>query len=171
MSKKLLTILEGAAVIALGILMAIFGGQAVLDVYFGVLFVIAGVGLIVFSITTLVKTKLLPFGAVFGACAATIIGSFLLANYYSFGYLVYTLVLLIIAAGFALALYGIYTIVKLSVVYGVGQIVIGAAAATLGFCYLFVAGFYTWFWIIVGVLVAVYGLVVILGALFNKKED
>ncbi len=170
MNKKLLTILEGCAVIALGVLMAIFGGQKVLDVYFGVLFVVAGAGLTAFSIATLVKTKLLPFGAVFGASASILIGTFLLASYYSFANLVYTIVLLIIAAGMALVLYGIYTIVKFSVVYGIGQLVIGAAAAALGFCYIYIASFYKWFWIIIGILVAVYGVVTIVGAIL-KKED
>lgn len=169
-NQKLFTIIEGAAVIALGVLVAIFGGQTVMDIYFGVLFVILGVGLAIFAIATLVKTKLLNFGVVFLACAAALIGVFLLIKQYSFAYLVYTLILLIIAAGSALVFYGIYTMIKFSVFYGIGQLVVGAAAIALGACYLTIPEFYKWFWIIVGVLVAAYGVLVIVGAFLNKKE-
>ena len=65
MSKKVLGIIEGAVVIALGVLIAIFGGQRVMDIYFGVLFVIAGAILLAFGIATLIKTKLLSFGITF----------------------------------------------------------------------------------------------------------
>ena len=170
MNKKLLGILEGAAAIVLGVLVAIFGGQAVLDVYFGVLFVIAAAGILAFAIVGLVRTKILLFPALFVGISLGLIGSFMLANYYSFGYLVYTLVLLVIAAGFALVFYGIYTLVKFNVFYGIGQIVIGGALSALGFCYIFVAGFYQWFWVIVGVLIAVYGLVYAIAALLNKTD-
>ena len=170
MNKKLLGILEGAAAIVLGVLVAIFGGQAVLDVYFGVLFVIAAAGILAFAIVGLVRTKILLFPALFVGIALGLIGSFMLANYYSFGYLVYTLVLLVIAAGFALVFYGIYTLVKFNVFYGIGQIVIGGALSTLGFCYIFVGGFYKWFWVIVGVLIAVYGLVYAIAAILNKTD-
>ena len=170
MSKKVLGIIEGAVIIVLGVLIAIFGGQAVLDIYFGVLFVIAGAALLALSIGILAKTKLLNFGLLFLSFAALIIGSFLLAKYYSIDYIIYTLVLLIIAAGAALVFFGVYSITKRLVFTGIGQIVIGAAAITVGFLYIFVPEFIKWFWIIVGVLVAVYGVIFLLSAIF-KKED
>ena len=170
MSKKVLGIIEGAVVIALGVLIAIFGGQAVMDIYFGVLFVIAGAILLAFGIATLIKTKLLSFGITFGAVAALLFGSLLLARLLSIDFFFYVLVWLIVAAGGALVLYGIYTIVKLSVFYGIGQIVVGAAASTLGLCYLYVEGFAKVFWIIIGVLVAVYGVFMVLSTIFAKEE-
>lgn len=170
MNKKLLGVIEGALVIALGVLIAIFGGQEVMDIYFGVVFIVAGAGLLTFAIVGLVKTKVLSFAITFFAFAALLLGIFLVARYYSFGYLVYTLILLIIAAGGALIFKGVYTIVKYSVIYGIGQIVVGAAAITLGILYLTVPEFYTVFWIIVGVLVALYGVVMVVGALVNKED-
>lgn len=170
MNKKLLGIIEGAVTIVLGVLIAVFGGQEVMDIYFGVLFVIAGAALLAFAIVGLVRTKILSFGITFGALAALLLGSFLLARQLSMGYLVYILALLIIAAGGALIFYGVYTIIKLSVFYGIGQIVVGAAAATLAICYLYVDGFYKVFWIIIGVLVAVYGVFMIVSALLNKED-
>ena len=170
MSQKVLTIIEGALVIALGVLIAIFGGQEVMDIYFGVMFVIAGAGLLAFSIVTLVKTKILSFAITFFAFAALLLGTFLLIRYYSFAYLVYTLILLIIAAGAALIFKGVYTIIKFSVFYGIGQIVVGAAAITLGIVYLTVPEFYQVFRIIVGVLVALYGVFVIVSAFLVKQN-
>ena len=171
MSQKLLNIIEGALVVALGVLIAIFGGQEVMDIYFGVMFIIAGAGLLAFAIVGLVKTNILSFAVTFFAFAALLLGTFLVARYYSFGYLVYTLILLIIAAGGALIFKGVYTIVKYSVVYGIGQIVIGAAAITLGVLYLTVPEFYTVFWIVVGVLVALYGTFMIVGAILAKQDN
>lgn len=170
MNKKLLAVIEGALVVALGVLIAVFGGQDVMDIYFGVVFIIAGAGLLTFAIVGLVKTKILSFAITFFAFAALLLGTFLVARYYSFGYLVYTLILLIIAAGGALIFKGVYTIVKYSVIYGIGQIVVGAAAIVLGILYLTVPEFYAVFWIIVGILVAIYGLVMIIGALVSKEN-
>ena len=170
MSKKLLTILEGAATVVLGVLVAIFGGQEVMDIYFGVLFIVAGAGLLAFSIVGLVRTKVLAFPLLFASFAALLLGSFLLARYYSFGYFVYTLILLIIAAGGALVFYGVYTAVKFNVFYGVGQAVVGAAVATLGILYLSIPEFYKVFWIIVGVIVALYGIAIIVSAFLSNCE-
>lgn len=170
MSKKVFGIIEGAAIIALGVLIAIFGGQTVLDIYFGVLFIVAAAALITFGIYVLAKTHLVNYVLVLGAMAALLFGAFLLAGRYSFGYLTYTAVLLLIAAGAALILYGVYTIVKFNIFYGIGQIFVGAAAMTLGFCYIFIPEFQFYFWIVVGVLVAVYGLIYMLAAIFMKAD-
>ena len=55
MSKKLVTIIEGALVIALGVLIAVFGGVKTLSTYFGVLFIIAGAGLLAFDVAVLCR--------------------------------------------------------------------------------------------------------------------
>ena len=171
MNKKIMTILQGAGLIVLGILLACFGGQAVLDTYFGIIFLITGIALCAFCVLALIKTKSLLFGFLFGAVAFTLLGIFLLAKKYTFNYFVYTIIILIIAGGIALTLYGIYTIAKFSLFYGIGQIVVGAVAAVLGFLYIFNADFYKVFWIIVGVLVALYGLFYLIGAFVGKKEE
>ncbi len=170
MNKKLLGILEGAIAIVLGVLIAIFGGQAVLDIYFGVLFVIAGAALLAVVITALVRTKLLSFGLLFASFASLVIGICLLVSYYSIGYLIYTLVLLIIAFGGALIFFGVYSITKKLMFTGIGQIVVGAAAITVGILYILLPEFRTAFWIIVGVLVAVYGVLLLVSALVSKEK-
>ena len=170
MNKKVLGILEGAVIIALGVLIAVFGGQAVLDIYFVILFLIAGVSLLVVACVGLAKTKELSFGLLFLAFAGLVLGTFLLAKYYSFAYLVYTLVLLVIAAGAALIFYGVYYITKKNTFTGVGQVVIGALAITFGTLYIFVPEFQKWFWIVIGVLVAVYGVFYIVNAAMSKNK-
>ena len=79
------------------------------------------------------------------------------------------LVHLLIALGGALIIYGAYAAVKINGFYGVGQIVLGAAAVTVGVLYLLVPEFNMAFWIIVGVLIAVYGVLLLVAALTNKK--
>lgn len=170
MNKKLLGILEGTATIALGVLVAIFGGQTVLDIYFGVLFIVAGATFLTFAIVGLTRTGILRFLLVFLAFAFLTVGIVLVIRHYSLGELVRLLVYLLIAAGGALIAYGAYTIVKFNVFYGVGQIVIGAAAITVAVLYLTIPEFYTWFWIIVGVLVAIYGVVLLVMAILSKDE-
>lgn len=170
MEKKLLAICEGALAIVIGVLMACFGGQTVLDIYFGVLLVVAGALFLILSIVGLVKTKVLAFGSVFAALAGLLIGSFLIARYYSFDRFIEAFILIMIAAGAALVLYGIYTIFKQGLFAGLGQIVIGGGVFALGFCYIYIPSFYKVFWIIIGVLVAVYGLFFLLNALLSKEE-
>ena len=171
MSKKLLAILEGAATIVLGVLVAVFGGQAVLNLYFGILFLVAGAGVLAFVIAGLARTKIVLFPPLFIAVALIFAGSFMLVGYLSFGLFVDLLVVLLVAAGFALALYGVYTLVKLNLFQGVGQIVVGGALATFGLCYIYIFEFRLYFWIIVGCLIAVYGLIYLLAALFTKSEN
>lgn len=170
MEKKLLAICEGALAIVIGVLMACFGGQTVLDIYFGVLFVVAGALFLILAIVGLAKTKILLFGSLFAALAGLLFGSFMLSGHYSFDRFIEAFILLMIAAGAALVLYGIYTIFKHGLFNGIGQIVIGGGVFALGFCYIYIPSFYKVFWIIVGVLVAVYGLFFLLSALLSKEE-
>ena len=171
MSKKVLGIIEGVVITVLGILVAIFGGQAVMDIYFGVLFCIAGASLIALNIATLVRTKLLSFALVFAACALTTFGVLLLASPFSTAYLFEILVYLVIAFGGALVFYGIYSICKKNVFYGIGQIVLGAAAATLGICFILIPEFRVVFWIVVGCLIGVYGILYIVFSILRKEID
>lgn len=168
-NKKLLTIVEGAITIVLGVLIAVFGTRT-LDLYFGILFVIGAAFFLTIALVSLIKTKLLPFGSLLAFSALLTFGVVLLLGQLSFGFVVYLIVLFVIAAGGALALYGIYTLIADNLVYGIGQIVLGGLAITMGILYLTVPEFHVAFWIIVGVLVAVYGVLVIVSAFTGKKS-
>ena len=63
MSKeKLLKIIEAAVIVVLGVLVAIFGGGTVLDIYLAVVATVIGVAFLALSIVSLVNQKELPFG-------------------------------------------------------------------------------------------------------------
>ena len=169
-NKKLYQIVEALALIVLGVLIAAFGGQTVLDTYFAIVLIAGGAFALCLCIYDYSRTKLLVFSPLFLGVAALLIGIFILTGYYSFGYFLYTLILLIIAGGIALVFYGIYTISKKATVYGVVQIVVGTVVATLGFLYIFVAKFQQAFWIVAGVVLALYGVFYLVETLIDKKR-
>ena len=61
-------------------------------------------------------------------------------------------------------------LLKKDILAGICQIIIGAATIVLSILFLTVEEFRNIFWIIVGVVVAVYGVLVIVTALLNKKK-
>lgn len=171
MSNKIAKIIEGAVIIALGVLIAIFGGNEVVDIYFGVMSLIAGVILLTLSVVSLVRKEPLLFSNLFLGTSLVVVAIFLLARFYiSFGLFINLLVLLLLGLGIALILYGVYVLAKVSLFYGIGQIVVGAAFIVFSCLYIWVPEFATAFWIIVGVLVALYGLIFLLSAIFDKKN-
>ena len=173
MSKdsKAFRIFEGLATVAIGVLVAIFGIQAVIDIYFGVLFIVSGVLFLTFAAVALAKTKLLSFGELLAGSVFLTIGIALLAKFISFGLLIRLFVLFVIGAGFALFLYGLYVMIKIHVGYGLGQLALGAVAMTIGILYLTIPGFDHAFWIVIGVLIGLYGLLLFFSALFGKNSD
>ena len=169
-NKKLYAVIEALALIVLGVLIAAFGGQSVIDTYFAIVLVAGGAFVLVLCIYDLAKTKVMLFAPLFLGVAALLIGIFILVKYYSFGYFLYTLILLIIAGGIALIFYGIYTISKKATLYGVIQIIVGSVVATLGFLYIFVAKFQSAFWIVAGIVLALYGVFYLVETLFDKRR-
>lgn len=167
-NKKLFAILESVAVIALGVLLAIFGFRTV-DLYFGIMFIVAAVAFLSIVVAYLVKSKEMPFGPLLGFSSALVFGILILLSRFSLAFLFDVFVLLIIAFGGALLIYGIYLMVKGATVYGVGQLVIGILLFVSGILYLTVPDFRVAFWIIVGVLVAIYGVLLLVEAIAGKK--
>ena len=167
-NKKLNNVLEAIAMIAFGVCVAIFGFRT-FDIYFGIVFLVAAVGFLAAAIVVLSKTGVLDFGLVLGFTALTTFGVIILINRFDLYFVVIALVYLLIAFGGALIIYGCYSISKKYTVYGVGQILLGAIAITVGILYLLVPEFRTAFWIIAGVLIAVYGVLLLITALSGKK--
>lgn len=171
MKEKLLQIIEGIIIIALGVVIAVCGGGTALDIYFGIVCLVGGIALAILNIVTLVKAKILDFGATFLGCALLVVGIALFTDFLSFAALINLVVLLIMGLGVALVLYGLYSmLLKKDILAGVCQIIIGAATIVLSILFLTVEEFRTIFWIIVGVVVAVYGVLVIVTALISKKK-
>ena len=170
MKEKLAGILEAVVIIAFGIIIAIFGGGTALDLYFAIVALVAGVILLMVNVYTLVKVKELNFALVFLASALITIGVAILAQKLSFAVLIPLMAFLLLGLGIALVLYGIFVAVRKNLFYGVGQIVVGAILATLVIIFLTVPEFAHAFWIILGVVLAVYGVLLLVFTLIGKPE-
>lgn len=170
-NNKIVNIIEAIVITVLGIIIAICGGGTALDIYFGIVAIVGGVALAAIAIYSLAKTKVLPFGTTFLSIALITVAITLFVGALSFGVLIGLLVYIMLALGIALVLYGIYTAVALKgLVPGIAQIVIGAAIIVLTILFLTVEDFRTVFWIITGVLVAVYGVLMLISAFIPQKK-
>lgn len=172
MKNKIMTIVEAVVIIALGIIIAVCGGGTALDIYFGIVAIVGGVALGIVAAYTLAKTKVLPFGSTFLSVALITVAIALFTGYLSFGILIILVVYLILALGIALVLYGVYTLLgPKALVPAVIQIVVGVALAVLAIIFLAVPDFRTAFWIIVGILVAIYGALMLVTAFLPTKKS
>lgn len=174
MSKKtnnqlVVNVLEGIIIIVLGILIAVCGIDTTVNIYFGVLALVIGVAAGIFAIYLLSKEGVMPLGITLLSGALIAIGIGLFANYISFGVFINLLILVLLGAGTALIVHGIYFLAKVNKLGGVIQIIVGAALVTLTALYINVPDFVKAFWIIVGILIAIYGAFSIIYAVANKK--
>ena len=169
MSKnKLLGIVEGAIIIALGVLIAIFGGGAVVDLYFAITCTVVGAVLLGVSIYAMVKNSL-DVALLAVGCILIAIGVGLFTHYLSFAMLINIIVISIIGFGAALIIYGIYLIAKKYPVFGAFALIIGIVLVTLGALYIAIPEFRAAFWIIVGVVIALYGVLYIVLSVTERK--
>lgn len=170
MKEKLAGILEAIVIIAFGIIIAVFGGGTALDLYFAIVALVAGAALLVVNVYTLLKAKELNFALTFLASALITIGIAILAKRLSFAILIPLMAFLLLGLGIALVLYGLYVALRKNLFYGVGQMVVGAVLATLVLIFLNVPEFAQAFWIIVGVVLALYGALLLVFTLIGKNE-
>ena len=170
-NNKIVNIIEAIVIIVLGITIAVCGGGTALDIYFGIVAIVGGVALAAIAVYTLAKTKVLPVGTTFLSIALITVAITLFVGALSFGVLIGLLVYIMLALGITFVLYGIYTAVALKgLVPGIAQIVIGAAIIVLTILFLTVEDFRTVFWIITGVLVAVYGVLMLISTFIPQKK-
>ena len=169
MSKnKLLGVIEGAIIVALGILIAIFGFGAV-DLYFAIASTVVGAALLGVSIYGMSKNSL-DVGVLALSGVLIAIGVGLFTRYISFGILINLIVIAILGFGAALIIYGIYLIAKKYPVYGTLVLIIGVVLVTLSVLYICLADFRNVFWIIVGIVIALYGVLYIVAVLTERKS-
>ena len=163
---KVFKILSAVLMIVLGVLLAINGIGAVLDLYFGIVILVTGVALLVLDIVGWVNTKALSFGLTALSLILISIATALLANWLSFGVIVGIMLFALIGLGVALIVYGVYVFITQSKLFGIANIVIGALAVVFSILYLTIPEFQQAFWIIVGILVALYGVFSLISAIF-----
>ena len=170
MKEKLAGVLEAIVIIAFGIIIAVFGGGAALDLYFAIVALVAGVVLLMVNIYTLAKAKELSFALTFLSCALITIGIAILAEKLSFAVLIPLMAFLLLGLGIALILYGLFVALRKNLFYGVGQMVVGAVLVTLIILFLTVPEFAQAFWIILGVVLALYGVLLLIFTFVGKPE-
>lgn len=174
MSKKsnnetVVGVLEGIIILVLGILIAICGIDTTVNIYFGVLALVVGVAAAGFAFYMLAKDAVLPLGLTLLAGALIAIGIGLFVNFISFGVFIGLIILVVLGGGAALIAHGIFALVRVSKFVGLIELLVGAGLVTLTAVYLNVPDFVKVFWIIVGVLIAVYGLISVIYAITKKK--
>lgn len=168
-NEKLSKIFTFAVLIVLGILIAIFGTGAI-DVYLGIVACIAGVVVLadtLFLVSRKEKVVATPFVI---ASAFLAIGIALFVHWISFAAIVNFLVVVILGAGVGLFFYGIYLLAKKEQSAGLLNVVVGVIAIVLAVLYMALPKFREIFWIIVGIVIAVYGLLGLIFTLIDKKN-
>ena len=172
MKEKYIRIIAAVVMIAMGVIIAVCGAGTALDIYFGIGCLVAGAVLVILNIISISKNKQITFGQLFVSTALVTIGiSLLFTHYISFAVLVNLLVLLILGLGIALILYGLFTLLLAKKVpFGIIQIVLGVAVVVLVIVFLNVAEFQKAFWIVVGIIIAAYGVLDLITALTYKSK-
>ena len=155
---KLTTMLSATLIIVLGVLVAIFGAAAVLNLYFGIAACVVGACLLAFSFVLMSRKELVPAVNLISGGALVAIGVGLILGKIDAGVLIGLLVFAVLGGGAGLIVYGVYLLTKKATNIGIINLIVGVAALTLAILYLAVAGFAQAFWIIVGILIAVYGI-------------
>jgi len=164
---KLSKVLTFAVVIALGVLIAIFGTDAI-DIYLGIVACIAGVVVLVDTIYLITRKEEVPATPFVLSCVLIAIGVVLFTHYISFAALVNFLVVVILGLGAGLLGYGVYLLAKKQTSNGLLNVVVGVVALTLAILYMAIPDFAKVFWIIVGIVIAVYGLLGLVFTIVNK---
>lgn len=170
MNKTVARILEGAVLVALGIIIAICGIGSAIDIYFGIVASVAGLVLVIVGFMELSKKDAGGISDLLLGSILLTIGVCLFTPWLSFAGLVEILVIALLGLGVGLILTGAYFISQKVLFSGIGQVVVGALMVTFVIIYKTVPDFAKAFWIIIGILVAVYGALVIVSALINKKK-
>ena len=169
--ERLSNLLEGVVILIFGIVVAVCGIGEAIDLWFGIGFTVTGAVLAIVAIITLARGGELPLYPVFLASAHLALGIGLFTHWLSFAVLVNIFVLLLLALGAALLLHGLYSVAKVSQVFGIGEIILGVLLLTFSILYITVPDFRHVFWIIIGILIAVYGAFIAVFALLGKKAN
>ena len=167
--EKIIQVLLGIAIIVLGVLVAIYGPTSVLNLYFGIAACAVGGAYVIYGVFLLSKKLSVPAFAFVAGGALVSIGIGFLVGHISTDVLVQLIVFALLGAGAGLILYGIYLLGKKINFVSVSITVFGVATLTFAILYLAVPKFREVFWIIIGILIALYGLYTIV-MLFIKKR-
>ena len=167
--EKLSKILTSVVLIALGVLIAIFGVGAI-DIYLGVVACVAGAVILIDTIYLLSRKEKIVATPFVVSLVFFALGITLFTHYISFASFVNLLVVVILGTGAGLLCYGVYLLAKKETSSGVLNVAVGVVSLVLSILYIAnVGNFEKIFWIIAGILIAVYGALGLVFAIAEKK--
>lgn len=169
MNDKIANILRGAFIIVMGVLIAVCGIGTALDTYFGIVFIVAGVLLAGLGLYGAIKKlPVMTMGFLLGGVLITLAIALFMQKL-TFAALIGIAIFALMGFGFGLVALGIAVIAHRNLIYGLGEAVLGGLFILFTALYLGIPDFQQAFWIIVGILMIVFGVAVIFLAIFDKK--
>ena len=163
-------ILQGVVLAVLGVLVAIYGAGTVVDTYFAVASVIVGSILTLLAFLLIAKKQPVSFGLLLLGVTLVAFAVGLFTHYVSVAVLIEFMVLVVMALGISCVLYGVYAIAKKAVPFGCVFIGFGAVCITLSALYIAIPDFRKAFWIAAGILMAAFGVAVVVFALVDGTK-
>ena len=131
---------------------------------------LAGLALLVLAFIGISKKNPLSLSDIILGSILLTVGICLFTPWLSFAGLVEILVIALMGLGIGLIISGALCISKKVLFNGIGQVVIGVLMVTFVIIYKTVPDFAQAFWIIIGILVAIYGALVIVSALLLSEK-
>ena len=169
MDSKLTNIIRGVVLVVLGVLVAVCGVGAAVNTYIGVVAIVAGVLLLAFTAYSVAKRLPLPAASLVTGAILITIAVALFMGKLSFEVFVGLLIFGLMGLGFGLVALGIFEIARRFVVLGISELFVGGLLILFTALYLGIPEFQTAFWIIVGILMIVFGVFVIVFAFVSFK--
>ena len=170
-TEKLTQVLQGILCIVLGVLIAIFRGEAVLRTYFGIVLIVVGVLMLGFQVFLLAKKLPISIAMTMFAPVLIALGIGLLTEYLNLGLIIGVAIVGCVGLGAGLVLLGGYALYRHQLPLAIAQICFGAIVIVLASLYIAnVPNFQTIFWIIIGIIVALYGLLTVIYTFVEKPK-
>ena len=167
-NKKLSKVFASVVLIILGVLIAIFGTKTI-DVYIGIVACTAGALVLADTIYLLTRKEELAVHPFVISLVLIAVGIAFFTPWIGFDNIVNFLVIVMLGTGAGLLCYGAYLIGRKENNSGLLNVIIGVLILTLAILYMTVADFRSIFWIITGIVIAVYGVLGLVFALIEKN--
>lgn len=169
MNNKITLVIEGLIFAVIGALISIFGPTEVIDKTTAIIALILGSVLVLLALVFTFQKKEVDISSTILGAVLIFIGAFLLTPWLTFGVLINFLVIVLMGLGAGLILVGLIALAKKATTLGIVQIIIGALLVVFTGLYLGVDGFRNAFWIIIGIVIAIYGALLVVDALISNK--
>ena len=169
MDSKISSVIRGAFIIVLGVLVAVCGVGTAVNTYFGVVCIVAGVLLLAFSAIIVAKKLPTPIAYLILSGILITIAVALFMSKLSLEVIVGLLIFGLMGTGFGLIAAGIIEIAKGHLLLAIVEMMVGALLILFTALYLGVPEFQKAFWIIVGIMMIVFGVFVIVVTFVDPK--